>query len=243
MICSSGIGFDPVVAETPLEFGFHGIWQGTAVIYDKGTRSLWLHLTGECISGRHKGKQLKPIPGRHVQWWEWKRDHPDTRVMAPVPAFEEQYFPKINARRGHDFFPSTFPSTIHSKDARLAPSALLYGIVAGDAARCYPFARLLDADSPRVINEMVGDVAVVVLFDPETRSAFGHGRRLGDTTLILEQDAAGRLRDPVSGSLFDRDGFAVTGPLKGQRLPQLHSMQAEWYGWFAAYPNTSIWGK
>ncbi len=120
MICSSGIGFDPVVAETLLEFGFHGIWQGTAVIYDKGTRSHWLHLTGECISGRHKGKQLKPIPGRHVQWWEWKRDHPDTRVMAQLPGFEKRYFPRANARRGHDYFPPMFPPTIHSKDARLA---------------------------------------------------------------------------------------------------------------------------
>lgn len=241
MVCSSGIGFDPVVDGRVLHFGFQGIWQGTAVLYDRETGSLWLHLTGECFKGPLKGTFLKPIPCRHVPWEAWKRDHPDTEIMAPIQRHVFDYLEFTSARKGMDFFPGPFFPTIKRRDVRLEASALVYGIVADGVARCYPFRTLLRSALPFAINDMVGGVPVVVAFDRQTQSAIGHGRRLDGRTLEFVLDDRGRLRDELTGAVFDIDGVGVEGPFEGRRLPRLHALQAEWYGWYAAYQDTEIW--
>jgi hypothetical protein len=240
VICSSGIGFDPHHNGQRLTFGFHGIWQGVAVLYDKQTRSLWMHLTGECIDGPLEGAALNLITGRHVLWREWKRDQPSTRVMAADAKFQGRYFSENSAKRGNDFFPQGFRPTIDDVDDRLPPSALCYGIKTETATRAYPFAALIEAPGG-VVNGHVGETPVVILFDADTRSAAAHGRRVGDKTLILESTDDGRLVDVESGSRFDRDGRCIEGPLRGQRLSSIVGVQAEWYGWRATHPDTTVY--
>lgn len=239
MICSSGVGFDPHHNGQRLTFGFHGIWQGVAVLYDKQTRSLWMHLTGECIDGPLEGATLKPITGRHVQWWEWRRDHPETQVMSEDNTFRDRYFPEQASRRGKDFFPPEFNPTIDDRDARLPPSALCYGIKAAGAVKAYPFVALMNAEQG-VVNDVVGETPVVVIFEPLTRSAAAHSRQLGDNTLVFQRAADGLLVDAASGSHFDRDGRCIDGEYKGRQLPEVFGVQAEWYGWYATYPETEL---
>ena len=239
MICSSGIGFDPYHNGRRLTFGFHGIWQGVAVLYDKQTRSLWMHLTGECIDGPLEGAQLKLITGRHVQWQEWRRDHPETQVMAEDIAFRRRYFTEQSARRGNDYFPPGFDPTIDNRDQRLPPSALCYGIRADGKTKAYPFASLMQAGQG-VVNDRVGETPVVILFEADTRSAAAHSRRLGGKVLEFKRDQDGLVIDVASGSQFDRDGRCIAGEYQGQRLPSVIGVQAEWYGWFATYPDTLL---
>lgn len=224
-----------------LLFGFHGIWQGTAVLYDKKHQSRWLHITGECIEGRFDGRTLTAISGRHVQWREWLRDHPDSKVMQPHPTLARRYFTRRDARRGSDFFPSMFPGTIMDRDDRLELAALIYGVATSEGARAYPTERLR-AHPQSLLEDTVGAVPIVLVFDRETGSTAGFDRRLDGAALELSVGGDGRIVDAASGSRFDADGFAVEGPLAGRRLTPL-GMQSEWYGWFAAYPETSIWGE
>jgi hypothetical protein len=238
VICSSGVGFDPHQNDRELTFGFHGIWQGVAVLYDKQTKSLWMHLTGECIDGPLEGEKVDLITGRHVQWGEWRRDHPTTRVMCEDPFFRANYAPEENSRRGQDFFPRMFMPTIDHLDERLSPSALCYGVKTKDAARAYPFAELMKVQGG-VVNGHVGETPVVLVFESETRSAAAHSRLLDQNTLVFERGDDGLLIDVDSKSRFDRDGLCIEGEYLGQRLQAL-GLQAEWYGWFATYPETTI---
>jgi hypothetical protein len=249
VVCSSGIAFDPVCKldsgldngkEQRLVFGFHGIWQGTAVLYDRQTQSHWLHLTGECIEGPLKGKRLKPIAGRHLLWSEWKRDHPQSEVMAVNPAQADKYFTGRSAHRGEAYFPRTFPSTIQVRDDRYPPSTLCFGVKTDTAARVYPFPEL-SKHRGRVINDVVGETPVVITFDLLTQSAAGRERRIDGQTLELAPAEKGLLRDKASGSLFNGDGECLEGKHQGRRLPSLDSLQAEWYGWYAAHPEASVW--
>ena len=246
MVCSSGIGFDarPLRDGTRESerrfFGFHGIWQGTAVLYDRKTQSRWLHLTGECIDGDYDGATLTPIAGRHVEWREWVRDHPDTKVMQPIEADKKLYFGGGGARRGSRFWPEGFLPTIESRDPRLLPTALCYGVVVDEHAKAYPFSRL-KRDPDGLVLDQVGDVPIVVVYDRDPGSAVAYDRRLGKLTLEFERTESGDLREVESGSVFNRAGVCVEGLHETRRLKPLFALQAEWYGWFAAYPHTAVW--
>ena len=49
------------------------------------------------------------------------------------------------------------------------------------------------------------------------------------------------LRDRGTDSLWDLSGKAVEGPLAGTSLTYVSSFIAEWYGWSAYHPETTIY--
>lgn len=244
MVCSSGIGFDPLIDGTRHTFGFEGIWQGTAVLYDHQTRSIWMHLTGTCIEGKHEGVVLERLDtGRHTTWRDWLTLHPDTDVIARDPrwmnrAGDTGYFAREGARSGSAFLPPTFGQTIHDRDDRLEPHALVYGVVVGKTARAYPFHRL---ESAGLAEEVVAGVPVTVWYDRRARSAAAFDRRIGDVTLTFALDSKGVIRDAATKSRWTLDGVCVEGARLGVRLKPLRGLMAEWYGWFANHPQTTLW--
>ena len=240
MICSSGVGFDPLLDGEALTFGFEGIWQGTAVLYDRKTSSLWMHFTGECFHGPLAGRRLTALAtGRHTSWAAWKAAHPTTDAMAPDPKFQGRYFRRANCLSGDAYLPPDFPSTIQSRDRRLDLSDLLLGVRVGAATRAYPFKRL--AAGAGVVADRLGDVPLTIWYDAEERSAAAFDARLDGATLAFERSGPGRFRDKASGSEFDLEGLALNGPLRDRRLARPESLLTEWFGWFAHHPNTSIW--
>lgn len=209
------------------------------MLYDKQTQSHWLHITGECIEGPLKGEVLRAIPGRHVLWSEWKRDHPGGEIALPDARFAEHHFDVAAARRGREYFPPMFPSTIQTRDERLPLTALCLGIRSGNEAKAYPLDTLAKVEDG-VVNDVVGGTPVVIVFDVQTYSAAGHGRTLDGKTVSFSRTAEGLLLDGASGSIFDRDGICTSGPHLGTRLPVVHALQAEWYGWYATWPETTV---
>ena len=160
--------------------------------------------------------------------------------MAEIPRFKSLYFPSASARRGLAYFPKKFTETLENRDDRLPLNALCYGVKLPNAARAYPFAVLRRIDGG-IVNDEVGGVPVVILFDRETGSAAGYGRTLDGRSLVFSRTKEGLLRDEKSGSVFGRDGRSVSGLHRNRRLPAITGLQAEWYGWYAAYPDTSIY--
>jgi hypothetical protein len=240
VICSSGIGFDPMLDGERLFFGFEGIWQGTAVLYDRRTSSLWMHFTGAAFHGPMAGKRLRPLAtGRHTTWAAWKEAQPGTDVMAPDPRFSAHYFKRVQCRSGDAYLPRGFDPTIQSRDARLPLNELLLGVRVGEAVRAYPLARL--ARTKGVVEERVGALPVTVWYEPDERSAAAFAAQLDGATLRFTRVAPGRFRDTASGSTFDLEGVGLDGPLHGRRLTRVESLLCEWYGWFAHHSATTIW--
>jgi hypothetical protein len=240
VVCSSGIGFDPVLQGTRLTFGFHGIYQGTAVLYDRQTKSLWLHLTGECIEGKHAGKSLRPLEsGRHTKWREWRRAHFDGDVMAPDPVHSVGYFSRTGSQAGEAYLSTTFLRTIQDRDPRLGMSDLVYGVRAGVAVRAYPFDALRRTGG--VVEERVGLAEVTVWYDRDSNSAAAFDRRWNGTPLSFERVGEGRFRDRDTESVWNQDGVCVQGARDGARLERIDGLQSEWYGWYALHPDTTVW--
>jgi hypothetical protein len=228
-----------------LTFGFEGIWQGTAVLYDRQTHSLWMHFTGECFFGKLAGKRLKELDtGRHTTWAAWRRDHPETDVMARDPKLVAEYFSRSQAQSGHAGFPPTFPATIQSRDPRLELADLLLGVRVAGRERAYPYVRL--ARGSGVVEETLGDVPLTVWFDVTQRSAAAFDARLDGKTLHFTRMMDGRttrFRDRETASIWDMEGLALAGASAGKRLTRPPQLLTEWYGWFAHHPATTVWSN
>ncbi|WP_261344242.1 DUF3179 domain-containing protein [Stieleria varia] len=84
-LCDSAAVFD---RRTPLgvrEFGVSGLlYNSNVLIYDRGGQpeSLWSQVLGEGVSGPAAGKKLKTLPMELVTWGEWKKMHPETKVLS-----------------------------------------------------------------------------------------------------------------------------------------------------------------
>lgn len=240
VICSSGIAYDPQLDGQRQFFGFHGIWQGTAVLYDRETHSNWLHLSGECIEGPRKGARLPPIPGVHATWAEWKRMHPETDVMAPDAKSESKYFPRESAERGLTYFPDGFLKTIQKRDKRLGLTDLCLGVRVANEAMAFPFAELNKLPGGVLQNELAG-TGLLVVHEGATRttSAFVREHPEGRLEFELTENPL-ELYELRTKSHFSRAGLGIRGPLAGWQMPLAECLQAEWYGWFALHPDTKL---
>lgn len=61
-------------------------YESTFVLYDYETESLWYHMPGEngltCISmSEFAGRKLSEFPSSRTKWSEWKKLHPDSKIM------------------------------------------------------------------------------------------------------------------------------------------------------------------
>lgn len=159
--------------------------------------------------------------------------------MFQAPEFAHIY--RVNrAPRGADFFPPYFEPTIQTVDDRLGRSELCYGVVDTQESRAYPFSTLSKIPGG-VLNDQLSSLPIVVVYDNATKSAVGFSRMLDGQKLEFERDSTGELRERTSDSVFNRSGRGIAGPLEGKQLAIAAGMQAEWYGWFAAFPNTDVY--
>lgn len=187
---------------------------------------------------------LERIPtGRHTLWAEWLRLHPTTTVLKPEARWvgkpgDTGYFDPRGARSGDPYLPPTFGPTIQTRDERLELHDRVYGIVVGGTARAYPLRRL---ELARIAEEEVAGVPVTVWWQERSRSFAAFDRRLDGTTHTFTMDEHGVVRDAATKSRWTLDGLCIEGSLRGKRLTPLRGLMAEWYGWYANHPTTTIW--
>ena len=70
------------VGDRTLSFIVSGkLWRNSLIMQDRETGSLWSHITGECLDGELVGTVLEQVPMVQTTWGEWKKAHPETRVL------------------------------------------------------------------------------------------------------------------------------------------------------------------
>jgi hypothetical protein len=244
VLCSAGAAFDPLRDGTRRLFGMEGSWRGTATMYDRETESIWLQLSGTCVSGAEQGAQLEPLPGvLHTTWERWRTLHPDTTVMALRKLNlrgSDSYMTREGARSGRDFVPEELRRVVRREDRRLPFSALLLGVQVGAETRAYPLA---DFQTHPVVTERLGGRDIVVWFDPASRSAAAFERTLDGRLLTFRALPGAAFEDSETKSRWSLDGNCVAGPLAGRALVPLQAMLSEWYGWVAVHPETTVFGQ
>lgn len=139
-LCATGIVFKREVGGKTQEFGVSGkLWQSNLLMYNRAKNaddeSLWSQVLGEAVVGVHTGEKLVIIPSDIMRWSEWKKLHPDTRVLSTDTGARRDY--------GRDPYGDYYTSESVSfganfRDTRLHPKTLVHGIEIGDAYKAYP---------------------------------------------------------------------------------------------------------
>jgi len=173
LVCNSAAGamnaFDRRVEGEELHFGSAGLYyQASTVLYDVSTRSLWSGLTGQALTHKMLGKQLKPVvPLVETQWSAWKAQYPDTLVMTATTWEKPQQFrygPNYAVGDGYDEYPRTFfPVRGYEPDGKTGEKTPVYGVRTEDGAKAYTRQYLEKAGT---LEDVVGKTQVVVTYDP-----------------------------------------------------------------------------
>lgn len=209
-----------------LSFGHAGIlYEKSFVMYDRKTRSLWVHVTGRAEWGPLKGKRLAFVPSTVTTWRQWKTAYPHTLILP-------------GRRRGG--FMGTYEVREHA-------GALGLAVVVRFRGKLYPYAAL--GRTPIVNDRFEGTPLIVHYWGPDG-TGVAWSRRVGDRELTFE--ASGRkdgngealLRDRETGSLWSwLRGRAVEGPLAGAELTPVSHNPILVDRFRAFYPEGPVFGR
>jgi len=251
-LCNSSVVFKSTIDGEKHRFGVSGFLRNSDLImWDRTTESWWQQITGEAIVGDYVGRQLDIVPAQVVSWTTFATEYPDGEVMnRPNNSgryAETPYTGYDNTLPGND--PFLFDGAI---DRRGHPVDRVSAIDLGTGPVAYHFNFL--QDNP-VVNDVIGDVPVVIFFEEETESAFRSSIQPGEyspvgssTTFIRELDGRimtfeernGLIRDIETGSTWTRFGKAIAGELSGHELLPIIHGDHFWFAWAAFKPDTRL---
>lgn len=205
------------------------------VMYDRQTDSLWPQLLGRAVEGPLQGAELDYIASRLTTWEDWKERHPDT--VALVKGYSGSRDPYAGYYRSASA--GVIGETIN--DDRLPTKEFVLGVLHQGEAKAYPYRSL--SEQP-VVNDSLGDLPVLVVFDAQGASGAVFDRRVDGQVLEFSQDDELTLVDAQTGSRWDGiQGAAVDGPLAGTQLDSVRSTASFWFAWKDLYPETELYGQ
>jgi hypothetical protein len=238
---------------TTYTFGSSGfLMRSNKLMYDRQTRTLWNHLTGQPVLGELAARdlRLKILPVVLTSWGEWKTQHPNTRVLDQNTGYARPYFP--GAAYG-DYYaaPNTmFP--VYRRSRLLDPKARVFALQIGDVPKAYPLDLLA---RERVVNDTLNDVGVLIIATRGSIRVDGQNQRVGPVQYEAGREVRAFDRgtktfrpSPTPEAVLDDKGQtwkiteeALVGP-GGEQAPRLGGHLAYWFGWFAFYPKTLVYG-
>jgi hypothetical protein len=226
----------------PLVLDNSGVVGGNEVFKDRDTGSTWQQSSLEAIGGPLKGKHLKMYPFLLTSWGEWRKLHPVTLVLKPLPGYAER-IPQVNAMIAagvSDAAPA--PQGVLRNDPRLKPHTMILGLDVADASEAFPLEALR---KEKVIQVELGGEPVVVVHqaDSDTTTAFiarAHGKALHFEAAPNESSM--ELVDRETKSRWTPYGACIAGQLRGAHLRPLILEPEYWFAWSEFHAATKIFG-
>ena len=254
--CSGGAAFRRTLDGRDLVFEVAGVYNGTIILRDRQTRTLWAPFSGRALEGPLAGRKLERVTVSFTRWDEWRARHPRGEVVwAPA-----------TAREGHGSWyepgkwgiVSEMGATLQAWDPRLPENELVYGIE-GDGnetddknatrkgedslgtGKAYPLRWLRERKG--IVNDAVDGVPVVVVANGPLDVA-AYDRRVGGRELTFRPPSGSQavMNDEETGTDWSGEGEALAGVLQGQRLKPLDGYVVEWHVWSSQNPAAGVAG-
>jgi hypothetical protein len=218
----------------PLHFHLAGINNQNFLMRDDETGSWWQQITGKAIFGPLKGRQLDAVLSDELTFGLWKQESPAGKVLAPVTKYQDEYEsewePKV----------AKLPVVINFPGTALQSRDILIGMEIGGASRAYPMPAVL-AQSP--VQDRLGGTPILLVVGPDGKSVRAFVSRLDgkDIELFRKSGSEWVMVDSTSGSEWNFQGCAITGPAQGKCLQPLPVLKDYWFDWRNYHPETSVY--
>ena len=233
-----------------VQFGTSGfLYLSNKLMYDRKTNTLWRQFTGEPVVGAlaDSGIKLSLFPVVVTTWEEWVTAHPDTLVLDNDTGIYPPYLylpeddPTSFYYRYRNSPDTMFP--VRRRSNVLETKAIVLGLRLEGQPKAYPLDRLVE---DVLVNDDLGGTALVIVTDTKARAARVYRRGAHN---FVAPPAQGD--DEGSRAILDEKGnlWRVTEEAlvkvnePSQRLERLPSHMAFWFGWFAFFPLTQVYGE
>ena len=235
-------------------FGSSGfLFRSNKLMYDRQTRSLWNQLTGDPVLGSLAGTgvKLNLLPVVVTTWEEWKTQHPDSLVLSLDTGYQRPYFP--GAPYGDYFSNADTMFPVWQRSQTLPMKSRVYALNLDGVPKAYPVETL---SQEQVVNDTLGSIPVVLIATRGVVTVKGISQRIGP----VEYDAGAEVRafdrgsetfspGPDADTVLDSGGRewrvteeALEGP-EGQLALRINGRLAYWFGWYAFFPQTLVYGE
>ncbi len=234
-LCGTMILYKTELNGTNYNLGTSGfLYRSNKLMYDKKTQSLWNTFKGTPVIGQLAGKDISLEKGSVVTttWGEWKKRHPDTKVLSLDTGYDKNY-DEGEAYQSY-FATDDLMFTVPKLDKRLKNKDEILGLI-------FP-------DQP-------GKALAISVKFLKKKSLYAG--RLGDKDFVIFTDRSGASRVYESGgfnfSKWDNnnqitDSNGVKWELseskiessQGQILKRVPAHRAFWFGWFSQYSHTEL---
>jgi Protein of unknown function (DUF3179) len=227
-----------------LHFDYDSMAGSNEVFKDRETGSKWQQTLSTATSGPLKGTHLELYPFLLTQWGEWRKQHPDTLVLKPLPGYDQR-MAGMNKfiSQGWQLAVSnkSAPPGAFGHDNRLPPREIILGLEIGDEAKAFPLSALRTA---RVINDRVGKAQVVIVHQPESNTTTAFESKLNSRVLKFQaaDTEVDELVDLETHSAWNAYGLCLSGKLKGSQLKTLVLEPEFWFAWSEFRPKTEVYG-
>lgn len=230
-VCRTGRVFQPLVGRQPEEFRLVGMDHFNAMFEDKTTGSWWRQVSGEAIAGPLKGHQLPGLPAEQMTLRAWAERYPQTLVLQPDSTFKKQYAGMEPYERGKNKGDLTRRDSLAWK-----PKSWVVGVEHNKAARAYDWNQLL---KQKITNDQLAGSPLVLMVAADSASFHVWNRTVDGRTLQFVSGPADSFRDQETGSVWNRQGVCLEGPLKGKRLRAIPASQEYLHSWETFHPATT----
>ncbi|MGH9990682.1 MAG: DUF3179 domain-containing protein, partial [Nitrososphaera sp.] len=232
-LCFTNQVFHRTIDNQTVEFGTSGkLYNSNLVMYDRTSESLWSQALGQAIVGEHAGKELERIPFDVAFWREWKALYPESKVLSQDTGFGRPY--GVDPYGNYYTDPNILFPVSH-RDDRLGPKEIVVGLENEGVYRAYPIQQIEDN---HIINDEIGDRKIALMsFYPFMVRAYD---RSVDGLVLDFQYNGGKVIDTQTSSIWNFEGEAIEGEMKGKQLVRLPFDEGFWFEWVAFHPETSL---
>jgi hypothetical protein len=176
---------------------------------------------------------LKRVLFDLAYWKEWKQLYPNALVLSTDTGSTRPY--GVDPYGDYYTTPEIYFPLEH-RDDRLGPKELVMGLEDSNNYKAY---KLTYIENKKVINDSIGEkkVVLVSLYPFIVR---GYDRTLEGKVLELELND-NKLVDKQTGTEWNFEGKAISGPLKGKEFDRLALNPGFWFSWAAFHPDTELY--
>ncbi|MEM7401712.1 MAG: DUF3179 domain-containing protein [Pseudomonadota bacterium] len=230
-LCGSGILYKTKLKdeEDPIIFGSSGfLYRSNKLMYDQKTHTLWNQFNGKPVIGKLANSEieLEVLPMATTTWGEWKKKHPNTKVLSEDTGFHRDYTP--GAAYGAYFFSEElmFPASV--VDDALKQKDKVFGLRISGANKAWPLSLFKEQE---IIHDKIGIIPIVLIGNTKTETV----RAYRSDNLEFKRSEGGKLiADNQEWQLTENE---LIGP-SNQKLSRLPGHTAYWFAWSGYFPDT-----